>query len=235
MDAGLLSLAKIFAQVTDPRRRQGTRHPLASILALVFLGLLARIRELAVLQRWAETNWNELREPLGFDRDEPPHATTISRVLARCTVGEFATAFYAWLRAVVLPSEQALTVAVDGKTSCQGYDTDGEPVQLLTVFVHDLKLVLAQWSVRGDKTNEPGALRLHLSELLRDYPQLNLLTGDAIFAQRPLAAALIEENCDYLLQIKDNQQDIRDAVENCLSSAHERQCAAVMSEKRGAV
>lgn len=234
MDAGLLSLAKIFAQVTDPRRRQGTRHPLASILALVFLGLLGRIREMAVLQRWAETNWDELREPLGFDRDEPPHATTISRVLARCTVGEFAAAFYAWLRAAVLP-DQPLTVAVDGKTSCQGYDTDGEPVQLLTAFVHNFKLVVAQWSVRGDKTNEPGALRLHLAELLRDYPQLNLLTGDAIFAQRPLAEALIAENCDYLLQIKDNQPDIRDAVETCLASAHERSPVAQSSEKRGAV
>lgn len=232
MSSDLLSLSKVFAQVTDPRRRQGTRHPLASILALVFLGLLGRIREMAVLQRWAETNWGQLREPLGFDRDDPPHATTISRVLSRCTVSELATAFYAWLREVVLP-DQPLTAAVDGKTSCQGMDTDGQPVQLLTVFVHDLKLVLAQWSVRGDKTNEPGALRLHLAELLRDYPQLSLLTGDAIFAQRPLAEALVAENCDYLLQIKDNQKDIREAVVNCLGSAHERQPAATMVEKKG--
>ena len=233
MDAGLLSLAKVFAQVTDPRRAQGKRHPLASILALVFLGLLGRIREMAVLQRWAKINWDQLCEPLGFDREAPPHATTISRALSRCTVGEFAMAFYVWLRQVVLP-DQPLTVAVDGKTSCQGIDTDGEPVQLLTVFVHDLKLVLAQWSVRGDKTNEPGALRLHLAELLRDYPQLNLLTGDAIFAQRPLVEALVAENCDYLLQIKDNQKDIRDAVENCLGSAHERPPAAKTVEKKGA-
>jgi hypothetical protein len=234
MEVGLSSLAHVFSQVADPRSKQGLRHPLASILALVFLGLLARIREMAVLQRWAGKKWEQIRDPLGFDSEykEPLHATTISRTLSRCSVEEFSQAFYAWLREVVLPAVP-LTVAVDGKTSCQGYDTDGEPVQLLTVFVHRFKLVLAQWSVRGDKTNEPGALRLHLEELLTDYPLLRLFTGDAIFTQRPLAEALLELNCDYLLQIKDNQPDIRDAAEQCLGSAHERPPAAQTAEKKG--
>ena len=75
----LESLAEVFSQVPDPRNPRGVRHPLPSILSLVFLGMLARIREMAVLERWATVNWELLREPLGFVRDEPPHATTISR------------------------------------------------------------------------------------------------------------------------------------------------------------
>jgi len=78
----LESLAEVFAQISDPRQARGIRHPLQGMLALVFLGLLARIREMAVLQRWAKAHWAELKEPLGFDRDQPPHATTISRSLA---------------------------------------------------------------------------------------------------------------------------------------------------------
>src|SRR5262249_19785699 len=39
-------------------------HPLSGMLALVFLGLLARIREMAVLQRWAEAVANLLKAPL---------------------------------------------------------------------------------------------------------------------------------------------------------------------------
>ncbi|MCL2711335.1 MAG: transposase [Planctomycetaceae bacterium] len=35
-------------------------------------------------------------------------------------------------------------------------------------------------------------------------PCLKLLTGDAIFAQRPLLEALQEYHCDYLFQVKDN-------------------------------
>lgn len=201
------------------------------MLALVFLGLLARIREMAVLQRWAKAHWDELREPLGFDRDKPPHATTMSRALADCELSKFAAAFLAWVKTMI--PEEPLTAAVDGKTSCQGIGADGKPVQLLTVLVHNLKLVLGQWSVTGEKTNEPGVLRNHLAELTTHFPLLKLITGDAIYAQRPLVEALLDENCDYLLQIKANQPDLQDALENCLGSAHERNPAAQTAEKKG--
>jgi hypothetical protein len=227
----LESLAQVFSQVPDPRKRRGVRHPMAGMLTLVFLGLLARIREMAVLVRWAEVHWDELKEPLGFDRDEPPHATTISRSIAGCDLSKFAEAFLAWTKQV-LPNEP-FTVAVDAKTSCQGLDVDGHPVQLVTVLIHNLKLVIGQWSVRGEKTNEPNVLQNHLSGLREQFPLLKLITGDAIYATRPLAEALLDENCDYLVQIKGNQGDIRDALQHCLGDAHERPPAAQTAEKRG--
>jgi hypothetical protein len=227
----LESLAEVFAQVPDPRKPRGVRHPLQGMLALVFLGLLARIREMAVLQRWAEVHWDQLQEPLGFERDKPPHATTISRALAGCELGKFAEAFRAWVKTVV--PDEPLHVAVDAKTSCQGIGEDGKPVQLLTVLVHNLKLVLGQWSVHGEKTNEPKVLQNHLAELTAQFPLLKLITGDAIYAQRPLAEALLDENCDYLLQIKGNQGDVQDALKNCLGAAHERKPSAQTSEKKG--
>jgi hypothetical protein len=229
----LKSLSAVFAQVQDHRDPRGVRHPLPSLLGLVFLGLLARIREMAVLQRWAEMNWPQLKESLGFTRDERPHATTISRALSGCTVAEFSRAFLDWLCQNV-PLHEPFTVAVDAKTSCQGHDAQGQPVQMLTALIHGLKLSIGQWSVTGEKTNEPTALRNHLSELLEQFPLLRLITGDAIYAQRPLAEALQDENCDYLVQIKANQKDILDAVQSCLGAAHERKPAAQTVEKRGA-
>ena len=79
-------------------------------------------------------------------------------------------------------------------------DEDGDPILMLNVFVHKLKLHLASWNVQGDKTNEPGCLKKHLEELFEMYPSLKLLTGDAIYAQRPLLEALQEYHCDYLFQ-----------------------------------
>ena len=139
--AELGSLAEIFSGVRDFRDPRGRRFPLASLLSLVFLGLLARIREMAVLQRWAETHWEQLREPLGFTRPERPHATTISRALAHCSLADFSQAFLAWVGRT-LPADVPLTVAVDGKTSCQGLDAEGRPVQMLTALVHQLKVVV---------------------------------------------------------------------------------------------
>lgn len=230
--SSLASLAHVFADVPDPRDPRGVRHPAQSILALVFLGMLARIREMAVLVRWAEAHWDELQEPLGFERDRPPHATTISRVTAACSVAKFAAGFLEWTKN--LTPDVPLVAAVDGKTSCQGLDAEGHPVQLVTVLVHDLQLVLGQWSVRGEKTNEPNVLKNHLEELTTRFPLLKLITGDAIYTQRPLAAALLEHNIDYLLQIKGNQGDLEDAVQHCLGDAHERRPAAKTVEKKGA-
>lgn len=226
-------LADVFADVLDPRDPRGVRHPIRSLLLLVFVGMLSRIREMKVLQRWAEVHWDTLREAIGSDRDAPPDATTISRALARSSLGEFSQAFRRWLREVVM-TDEPLTAAVDGKTACQGHDAQGNPVQVLTVFVHRLKVVLGQWSVTGEKTNEPGVLKNHLDELLREFPLLNLLTGDAIFAQRPLVEAIRDKSCDYLFQVKNNQPDILDALHSCLGEAHTRRPAAETAKKKGA-
>lgn len=233
-DAVMVSLAEVFAQIPDPRDPRGVRHPARAILALAFLGLTARIREMTVLVRWAQAHWDQLREPLGFERDEVPHATTISRTLARCSLAEFSRAFARWVRQVAL-DETPIAAAVDGKTSRQGLDADGQPVQILTMFAQQLKLVLGQWSVRGEKTNEPGVLKQHVEQLVRDFPMLRLITGDAIFCQRPLAEAFVKCDCNYLLQVKANQPDMLDALKQCLGSADERPAAVETVEKRGGV
>ena len=100
--AAVQSLAEVLTQVPDPRDPRGVRHPIQVLLTLVFLGMLARIREMAVLVRWADANWEELKPALGSDREHPPNATTISRGLAGCTLEDFWPLFATWLRQVAL-------------------------------------------------------------------------------------------------------------------------------------
>jgi len=227
------TLLEAFSQLDDPRCSRGVRHPFAGIVVLVLLGMMARIREMEVLVRWATVHWDQLKEPLGFDREEPPCATTISRTLAKCQVVEFQAALTIWLKDRLEESPTEGVVAVDGKTAKQGLDDNGRPLHMLNVFVHDLKAVVGQWSTGSEKTNEPTLLRQHLQELLRAYPMLQLITGDAIFAQRPLAELIGKENRDYLLQIKANQGDTLDALEHCFAQAAERSPAAETTEKKG--
>jgi len=86
--------------------------------------------------------------------------------------------------------------------------------------------------VHGDKTNEPGCLKAHLPALLKQYPLLRLLTGDAIFAQRPLLDVLKEHGCDYLFQLKENQGDAFEAVEYCFTEALAREPDSVTYSKK---
>ena len=89
VESTLTRLSGVFARISDPRGVRGVRHPFQGMVALVFLGLLARITEMAVLVRWATAHWEELQEPLGFTRNRPPCDTTISRSLARLSLAEF--------------------------------------------------------------------------------------------------------------------------------------------------
>jgi len=213
--SSLGQLKDVFSVMSDPRDPRGVRHPFSGIVSLVFLGLLARITEMAVVERWAKVHWKELKEPLGFTRAKPPCDTTISRTLAGLSLDEFRQAFALWVNTALADREGRWTAAVDGKTCRQGLDANGSPVQMLNVFLQRIKVALDQWSVGGDKTNEPGSLKAHLAELLTAYPALGLLTGDAIYAQRPLLELLQEHECDYLFQVKANQPDMLDALETC--------------------
>ena len=112
-------------------------------------------------------------------------------------------------------------VAVDGKTAKQGLDDDGSPLHMLNVFVHDLQAVVGQWSTGAEKTNKPTLLRRHLAELLEAYPMLRLFTGDAIYAQRPLAELVCGHGRNYLFQIEANQGDTLDALERVAQLALE--------------
>src|SRR3954462_12422739 len=215
MDAPLPSLLDAFAQIDDPRKRRGVRHPFTSMLALAFLGLLCRETDFACLQRWAADHWRVLKPALGFTRKEPPHATTISRALARFSLEQFRDAFARWL--VSLPqAAAAVTAAADGKTSKQGHDAHGDPVHMLNVFAHELGLCLGQFPVTGGKPTEPQALKDGLAELLGHYPSIRLFTADALFTQRPLARVILEADRDFLFAVKDNQPALLEAIRTSL-------------------
>jgi hypothetical protein len=233
MAAPIASLLDAFDQVDDPRKPRGIRHPFTSLLALAFLGLLCRETDFAGLQRWAGDHWRTLKGPLGFTQKDPPHATTISRALARFSLEQFRDAFARWL--VALPGvPEAVAAAVDGKTSKQGHDEKGDPVHMLNVFAHELQLSLAQFPVTGGKPTEPQALKAGLAELLGHYPFLRLFTADALFAQRPLAGVILEADRDFLFVVKDNQPDLLEAVEASFRDAAGRPPDAETREKKGA-
>ena len=233
MSAPVTSLLDAFAQIDDPRKPRGIRHPFTSILALTFLGLLCRQTDFASLQRWSADNWRLLKAALGFTRKKPPHATTISRTIAKFSLEQFRDALARWL--VSLPEASKATVAsADGKTSKQGHDAQGDPVHMLNIFAHEVGLSLAQFPVTDGKPTEPQALKAALAELIEHYPLLQLFTGDALFTQRPLAQAILEADRDFLFAVKDNQPNLIEAVQASFAEVAARPPEVETREKKPA-
>jgi len=213
------TLAQAVETLPDPRSKQGVSHPYHGMVALVLIGLIAGMPYVAQIRRWAKKHWYILRETLKFKKTKPPVETTLFRALAKTSVAQFQDVFAEFLQKVIAEDHDTIVAAVDGKVAKQMKDANGDPLLLLNVFAHDIKVTLMDYSVRGDKTNEPGCLKIHLEKLFSQYPFLKLLTGDAIFAQRPLLEVLQEHGCDYLFQVKENQGDTYEAIQHTFQDA----------------
>ncbi len=223
------SLLGVFQQLTDPRDPRGVRHPFAGLLAVVFLGLLSRQPDFASIARWAKRHWSVLKSNFGLTYRCGPHATTYSRAAALFSVEQFRTALALWLAGATRAAPEV--AAVDGKTSKQADDADGDPIHVLNVFAHGANVCLADWPVGDGKGTEPEVLKAHLDELFAQWPSLRVLTGDAIFCQRPLARAIIESGRDYVLVIKDNQPDLFETAQTAFADATAASADAAVLEK----
>ena len=153
------SLFQCLEQVSDPRMARGVRHPFQAILRLTLLGLVCGQTTMAHIALFARMHWLVLKEPLGFLRDQPPHATTISRTLAGVSHEQLHGALTGWVAQVA--GDQELNASVDGKWAKQSGDANGNPLVMVNVLAHDLKLCLAQWPA-SEKRYEPGVLREQL-------------------------------------------------------------------------
>ena len=203
------SLFQCLEQVPDPRKARGVRHPFQAILRLTLLGLVCGQTTMAHIALFAKMHWPVLREPLGFLRDDPPHATTISRTLAGVPCEQLQGALTGWVARVA--ADQELDASVDGKWAKQSEDAQGNPLVMVNVLAHGLKLCLAQWPA-SEKRYEPRVLREQLGRLFEDYPGLRLLTMDALYAERDLCQAIVDHGRDYLVRVKGNQPTVLAAL-----------------------
>ena len=162
------SLFNCLEQVADPRKARGVRHPFQAILRLTLLGLVCGQATMAHIALFARLHWPVLKEPLGFVRDHPPHATTISRTLAGVPYEQLQGALTEWVARVV--ADREMQASVDGKWAKQSEDAQGNPLVMVNVLAHDLKLCLAQWPA-SEKRYEPGVLREQLGQLFGRYPR----------------------------------------------------------------
>ncbi len=229
------SLFNCLEQVPDPRRARGVRHPFQAILRLTLLSLVCGQTTMAHIALFARLHWPALKEPLGFVRDQPPHATTISRTLSGVSHEQLEGALTGWVAQVV--ADQELNASVDGKWAKQSRDANGNPLVMVNVLAHDLKLCLAQWPA-SEKRYEPKVLQEQLGQLFQRYPGLGLLTMDALYmdalyAERNLCQAIVSQGRDYLVRIKGNQPAVLAALADGFAAEELGEPPAATLEKSG--
>jgi len=208
------SLLALLADVPDPRGRQGQRHPLAATLAAVVCGILTGARGCDAIAQWVRNQEPQVWHALGFRR-KPPCANMYRILLARLPAEALEAAIARWMQALVpeaLPEEPLKSLkptSIDGKTLCGTLNTHGRSVHLLSLFDQQLGGVLRQLAMPADTNEHKAALTLLKTIVLRG----RVITGDAIFCQRDLCQQVVDDGGDYLLAVKDNQPELKAAIE----------------------
>lgn len=144
------TLLEVFAHLPDPRRRQGSRFALSAILALAVCAILANHLSVLAIAEWGASLSRDLLETLGFPNAVTPHQSTLQRLFRRLdpdAPSEALTSHFARLESADRERPRGGEgVAIDGKAQ-RGrlrFDSSGGTVHALSVFLHDLGVVLAQ-------------------------------------------------------------------------------------------
>ena len=204
------ALVELLATVPDPRKPRGRIHPLTAVLSLTALAVLAGAKSLEAIAQFGRDHGVGLAHALGFRRKKTPVKSTLSELFRAIDLDALEAALRAWVVGRLADTGEA--IAIDGKTLKGSAHGEVPGVHLLAAYAPAAKAVLAQLRVDA-KTNEHKAAL----QLLGVLPvRGKVVTGDAMFTHRDVAQKVRDGGGDYLLFVKDNQPELRAAIESAL-------------------
>jgi len=143
--AQMQSLPSFFREIPDPRRAQGRRHRLSTVLALAAGAVLCGMRGYRAIWDWAQSLGQKSRERFGCRREKGryvvPSESIIRNVLIRVVPAHLDRALRRWNELYAGEDE---SLAIDGKTMCNALDKEGQQTHVMSVVGHQTKVCYTQ-------------------------------------------------------------------------------------------
>src|SRR3954463_13345162 len=203
-----------FQELDDPRSTINQRHPLAGVVVIALLAVLAGAGGPTAIARWAALKEDLLVQVLDLPNGVP-RKDVFRRVLMVLKPAAFQACFADWLQSLRIEAVAGTGVerpilAVDGKTARRSHDRNKGlgALNSVSVLASEYGLSLGQVAC-AEKSNEITAI----PELLRLVDIRGaIITIDAMGAQKAIAAQIVEGEADYVLALKGNQGALHQAV-----------------------
>ena len=139
------SLPDFFNQIPDPRRGQGRRHRLSTVLAIAAGATLCGMHGYLAISDWAKGLGQKARQRFGCryqnKRYIVPSLSIIRDVLIRVEPVHLDRALQRWNQAYAQHDE---SLAIDGKTMCNAIDDQGYQTHIMSVVGHQSKTCYTQ-------------------------------------------------------------------------------------------
>ena len=134
------ALPQFFADIPDPRRAQGRRHRLSTVLAIAAGAVLCGMRGYKAISDWAKSLGHKARERFGCRYHNGsylvPSEYVIRNVLIRVDPVHLDRALQRWNQ---LYAQEDETLAIDGKTMRNAIDEQGHQTHIMSVIGHQSK------------------------------------------------------------------------------------------------
>lgn len=131
------SLPDFFADIPDPRRAQGRRHRLSTVLAIAAGAILCGMRGYLAISDWANNLGPKARQRFGCRYQNKhyivPSLSIIRDVLIRVEPEHLDRALQKWNKVYGQNDE---SLAIDGKTMCNAIDDQGHQAHIMSVIGH---------------------------------------------------------------------------------------------------
>lgn len=193
----ITTLWYLLHTIPDPRRAQGKRHPLPIVLCLAILAMCCGQFSYEAIAEWCENYQQMLERYVPFLVGHMPCVATFHLVFRKLDKAAFEEVLGTWLQKVV-PVEKGEGIALDGK------EIHGTGLCLVAAFSHVAKSVLFQMG-----TATKGKELVIGPEVLKHITiKEQVVTADALFAQRTLCEQIILSNGGYVIRVKGNQETL---------------------------
>ena len=131
------SLPDFFKHIPDPRRAQGRRHRLKTVLSIAAGATLCGVKGYKAMSDWANSLGQKARARFLCRREEGSHVVpsefVIRDVLVRVDPVALDRALGRWNEAY---GEKDESLAIDGKTMCNAIDEQGNQAHIMSAVGH---------------------------------------------------------------------------------------------------
>jgi predicted transposase YbfD/YdcC len=195
-----VAFEEYFADVTDPRRREGT-YPLLNILFIAVCAVICGADDFVAIAEFGRSKRKFLEKFLDLSAGIPSH-DRFNAIFRALKPAEFETCLLNWIVALHEVTDGQV-VAIDGKTLRRSFDTASgkAAIHMVSAWATANHISLGQIVV-DEKSNEITAIP-KLLELLELSGAL--VTIDAMGCQREIAEQIVASGADYVLAVKENQ------------------------------
>lgn len=228
-EPNITTIAAIFADMVDQRQPKGVRYAFQSLLILLSLAKLCFQDTPSEIADWVANRTALLNEKLGLEWKKMPSLSTWQRLIGQnIDAAEFDEKVGAYFQS--LSSGERQLFNLDGKVVCGTTDKEtGKQLHLLALQESVTNTVVEQVELEAGENEISGAKRL----LAKTPLEHKIVSGDAIFAQKELAAKVVEKGGEYLWKLRANQGSIYQAAQAHFAGNEDKYLGQASSVEKG--